>query len=465
MGLAGVVAKNLTKKNKKRESELITTISSIVEQFQSGKLTSSTLVEKSIAAAERSESVFIRLNADSARQQAEGIDKARQASESLPPYAGIPITLKDLFDVQGEVTAAGSRVLANQLPASRDAPVIRNLREAGFLFLGRVNMSEFAFSGMGSNPHYGTPLSIWDRQTGRLPGGSSSGGAVSVAEGIVPGSIGTDTAGSTRIPAAFNGVVGYKPSYGRFPLDGIFPLSPTTDAPGPLANTVECCYLLDGAMAGELHPQPLVAKPAAELSLLLPQAEVMADLDDVVRRTFEQAVERLRGAGCRIKSAAVPALDGLLEIFRTKPLATYEAWQAHRQRILDHGDEYDPFVSWRIASGAEISDDDYQKSLRQRRVLIEEFNAAMQGFDVIIYPTVALLPPPLADVLEPESARPINFRCLRNTATVNYFDGCSISIPCHAVNEPPVGLMLSACHGRDFELFEVALAMERLLRP
>ncbi len=433
---------------------MLTSINRIAERIRSGKLTSLALVENSLAAAKRSKSVFIRLNAEQARLQAEEVDKARRAGEEQPPYAGIPITLKDLFDVRGEVTAAGSRVLASDPPAIQDAPVISRLREAGFIFLGRVNMSEFAFSGMGTNPHYGTPLSIWDRQSRRLPGGSSSGSAVSIAEGIVAGSIGSDTAGSTRIPAAFNGVVGYKPSYGRFPLEGIFPLSPTTDTPGPLANTVECCYLLDAAMDGELHPVPLTAKSAAEVSLLLPQANVMGDLDSIVSRTFELAVERLRTAGCRIESVAVPALDGLLDIFQTKPLATYEAWLAHRQRIVNHGDEYDPFVRWRIATGADISDDSYQGSLRQRRALIEEFNAAMQGFDAIIYPTVASVPPRLDEVIELESARAINFRCLRNTGTVNYFDGCAISIPCHVVNQAPVGLMLSACNKHDFNLFQ-----------
>ncbi len=443
----------------------MTSINGIVEAIQSGNLTSSALVESSLAAAERSDSVFITLNADQARRQAKEFDDARKAGESLPRYAGVPITLKDLFDVQGEVTAAGSRVLAFDPPALHDATVVKRLREAGFVFLGRVNMSEFAFSGMGINPHYGTPLSIWDRQTRRLPGGSSSGSAVSVAEGIVPGSIGSDTAGSTRIPAAFNGVVGYKPSFGRFPLDGIFPLSPTTDAPGPLANTVECCYLLDAAMDGDLHPVPLEAKPAAQLSLLLPRAAVMDGLDPIVSGTFKMAVKRLGAAGCRIKSVAVPALDGLLEIFETKPLATHEAWIAHRRRILDHGDEYDPFVSWRIASGENISDDDYKSSLRKRRVLIKAFDAAMKGFDAIIYPTVASVPPRLVDVSDPESARSINFKCLRNTATVNYFDGCSISIPCHFVDEPPVGLMLSSCKGNDSNLFQVALAAEQILQP
>ncbi len=443
---------------------MLTPISQIIEKLRSGKLSSVALVESCIAAAERSDAVFITLNADQAIAQATRVDNARRSHGALPPYAGIPITLKDLFDVQGEVTTAGSRALAFDPPATQDATVVQRLRDAGFIFLGRVNMSEFAFSGMGTNPHYGTPLSIWDRQMQRLPGGSSSGSGVSVAEGIVPGSIGSDTAGSTRVPAAFNGVVGFKPSYGRFPLDGMFPLSPTTDAPGPLASTVECCYLLDAAMDGDLRPAQLITKPAKDIKLLLPRANVMRNLDPVVSRTFEQAINSLRTAGLRIESTPVPALDGLLALFQKRPLATYEAWRAHRKRIAECGYEYDPFVRLRISGGADISDDDYKKTHSQRRMLIKELAKSMQGYDGMLYPTVPIVPPRLVEVDDVEAARPINFRCLRNTATVNYFDGCAISLPCHRKGESPVGLMLSAGHGQDFNLFQLAITVERALR-
>ena len=440
-------------------------IRELADKLRSGKVTSAALIENCLAAADSSESVFITLNADEARREALQIDRMRRDGDPLPYYAGIPLTLKDLFDVRGEVTAAGSRVLAFDLPAEKDAVVIERLRQAGFIFLGRVNMSEFAFSGMGTNPHYGTPLCVWDRKSKRLPGGSSSGSGVSVAEGIVSGSIGSDTAGSTRIPAAFNGVVGYKPSFGRLPLDGIYPLSPTTDAPGPLANTVDCCFLLDAVMDGAMRPPGALTGLGRPPKLLLPQAEVMEELDMVVRQTFERAIDHLVASGCIVKSMPVEQLDRLLGLFQTTPLATYEAWQAHRQRIKSSGEEYDPFVSWRISSGADISAKEYRATLSERRLLIGEFNDLVSDFDALVYPTVSCLPPKLAEVDNLNSARPVNFRCLRNTATVNYFDGCAISLPCHRGEDAPVGLMLSGCHKQDYQLFQVASDVERVLRP
>ena len=287
---------------------------------------------------------------------------------------------------------------------------------------------------------------------------------MSVAQGIVAGTIGSDTAGSTRIPAAFNGIVGYKPSYGRYPLEGMYPLSPTTDAAGPMAATVECCYLLAHAMDGNDRPEPLTASAPADVSLLLPQAEVMSELDEIVGPAFSRAVDDLRAAGCRIDTAPLAVLDDLLALFRSRPLAGYEAWQNHRLQLAERGDEYDPFVRWRITAGADISIEAYEDVLHVRRQLIEQFNIALRGFDAVIYPTVSIVPPRLADVADQESARLVNFRCLRNTATVNYFDGCAISVPCRAADHAPVGVMLSSCKGHDQDLFRLALMAESVLR-
>ncbi len=251
--------------------------------LNNGETSSSELVSDALARARKSESVFIELN-DGLVTIAESIDRARQQSESVPTLAGIPITLKDLFNVRHQRTLAGSVALKNlALPEEKDAEVVAPLREAGLLFLGRTNMSEFAFSGIGLNPHYGTPRSIWDRETGRLPGGSSSGSAVSVAERIVVATLGSDTAGSCRVPASFNGIVGVKPSCGRFSLQGIYPLSPTSDAPGPLANDVDSCYLLDQLMCGKLAPlDPLPELPGYDtgsLKLAVPESRVFDELD------------------------------------------------------------------------------------------------------------------------------------------------------------------------------------------
>jgi aspartyl-tRNA(Asn)/glutamyl-tRNA(Gln) amidotransferase subunit A len=350
-----------------------------------------------------------------------------------------------------------------------DADVVAPLRAAGLLFFGRTNMSEFAFSGIGKNPHYGTPLSIWDRATRRLPGGSSSGSAVAVAEGIVPAALGSDTAGSCRIPAAFNGVVGVKPSFGRMSLNGIYPLSPTLDAPGPLAIDVDSCFILDQLMCARVKPDDrlplLVAADTATLKLVIPEARVMEDLDEQVRITFERALETLRAAGVSIQQLAMPVLDRCDDFFRERPVVIHEVWQHHREMLEQHLDEYDPFVGLRMMAGAEISAAEQQSRYRERNELVATFNQQFESLqaDALLYPTVACVPPAIAETDDDDNARRVNLRCLRNTATVNYFNGCSISLPCHQPGEAPVGLMLSAANGSDEKLYQVAAAIESTL--
>jgi aspartyl-tRNA(Asn)/glutamyl-tRNA(Gln) amidotransferase subunit A len=338
------------------------------------------------------------------------------------------------------------------------------------LFLGRTNMSEFAFSGIGKNPHYGTPLSIWDRETGRLPGGSSSGSAVAVAEGIVAAALGSDTAGSCRIPAAFNGVVGVKPSHGRMSLNGIFPLSPTLDAPGPLAVDVDSCFILDQLMCGKLPPSnTLPALQPAQLKtmkLVIPGARVMEDLDDEVRLAFERSVEVLAAAGASIQETPMPVLDHCDDFFIERPIVVYEVWLHHREMLEQHLEEYDPFVGSRMSAGAEISAEEQQRRYREREQIVDTFNRQFESLqvDALLYPSVACIPPAIAETDDENNARRVNLRCLRNTATVNYFDGCSISLPCHQPGEPPVGLMLSATNGSDESLYQVAAAIEAALK-
>jgi aspartyl-tRNA(Asn)/glutamyl-tRNA(Gln) amidotransferase subunit A len=330
-------------------------------------------------------------------------------------------------------------------------------------------MSEFAYSGIGMNAHYGTPLSIWDRATGRLPGGSSSGSAVAVAEGIVCAALGTDTAGSCRIPAAFNGVVGVKPSYGRMSLQGIYPLSPTLDAPGPIAIDVDSCFILDQLMCGRARPADelpqLHAAGLKQLRLVIPQARVMDDLDADVRSSFAAAVEALQTAGVSIRHQSLPVLDRCDELFVERPLVVREAWDHHRDMLEQHFDEYDPFVGTRLRLGANISDAEQRSRYQARAQLVTTFERDFVGLqaDALLYPTVACVPPTLAETADAENARRVNLRCLRNTATVNYFNGCAISLPCHGVGAAPVGLMLSAANGSDESLYRVAAAVEAAL--
>ena len=435
----------------------------------SGDITATGLVEQALERARQSRSVFISINPGLV-SLSYAIDRARKKGQSLPPLAGIPIALKDLFNLRNEKTLAGSRVRRHYAtPEAADAAVVAPLREAGLLFFGRTNMSEFAFSGIGKNPHFGTPLSIWDRDTGRLPGGSSSGSAIAVAEGVVPAALGSDTAGSCRIPAAFNGVVGVKPSYGRMSLEGVFPLSPTLDAPGPLAVDVDSCFILDQLMSTQLRPtEDLPPLPPAEidqLELVVPDAVVMHDLDDEVAAAFERSIEVLGAAGARIRHAPMPVLDHCDEFFVNRPVVVREVWQYHRDMLEQYLDEYDPFVGQRMAAGAAIDEAEQMRRYSERQQIIETFEQQFNslGADALLYPTVACVPPAIASTEDEEQARRINLRCLRNTATVNYFDGCAISLPCHRAGEAPVGLMLAAANGEDAKLYRIAAAIEQLV--
>ena len=434
-----------------------------------GQTTASQLVERALERAHKSKSVFTTVNPGLVRL-AYAIDRGRKKSQSISPLAGIPIALKDLFNIRNEKTFAGSIVRKYYAqPEDADAEVVAPLRDAGLLFFGRTNMSEFAYSGIGTNAHYGTPLSIWDRDHRRLPGGSSSGSAVAVAEGIVAAALGSDTAGSCRIPAAFNGVVGVKPSYGRMSLQGIYPLSPTLDAPGPLAVDVDSCFILDQLMCGRTKSSDdlprLLPADLAQLKLVIPGARVMNDLDEEVRNTFESAVEVLRAAGANIREQSLPILDDCDDLFLERPIVVREVWDFHRDMLEQHFDEYDPFVGTRLRLGADISDAEQQSRIDARNTVVKAFEREFSGLqtDALLYPTVVCIPPKIAETDDEENARRINMRCLRNTATVNYFNGCAISLPCQHKGEAPVGLMLSAANGHDESLYRIAAAVESAL--
>ena len=448
----------------------MTSLRSLSQALKTGATTSSELVNDALERAKLSKSVFIQLN-QGLLSLAESIDHARKRKATVPALAGIPITLKDLFNVRNESTLAGSVVLKHfAMPEAEDAEVIVPLRESGLLFLGRTNMSEFAFSGMGRNPHYGTPLSIWERKIGRLPGGSSSGSAVSVAEGIVVASLGSDTAGSCRVPAAFNGVVGVKPSYGRMSLNGIYPLSPTSDAPGPIAADVDSCYILDQLMSGKLGPaDQLPVLPDRDprlLKFIVPEAGVLDDLDDQVQSAFDTAIELLKQAGAQITTVKMPVIDASIELFYSKAIVLYEAYQWHKSLLEQYGDEFDPFVQQRILTGSAISDVEQKDRYRARDEVIQLFNEHFRQLDAdaLLYPTTPCIPPAISETDHPDDARRINLRCLRNTVTANYFDGCSISLPCHRKGEAPVGLMVSSMNGEDEKLYSIAATIEQILK-
>lgn len=441
-------------------------IRSLAASLARGDIGCRELVEERLGRGVDALGVFTLLD-EAVLDEAAGVDHRRKAGEA-GLLEGIPVTLKDLYNVRGQMTLAGSNVLRDSAPTEADdAEVVGHLRDAGLLFLGRTNMSEFAFSGMGLNPHYPPLYSVWDRETGRLPGGSSSGSAVSVALGIVPGTLGSDTAGSCRIPAAFNGIVGVKPSYGRLSLKGVYPLSPTSDAPGPLAVDVDSCYLLDHLMAGNYDgslPALAPAEPSA-IRLLIPEGVVLSDLEPAVSDAFERAVAAIAGAGITLEREALAVVDDCVSMFLERPVVPFEAWRDHGVRIETRGEEYDPYVSQRMRNGRRVSEQEQAARYRDKAALVQRFGAdfAATGATALVFPTVACVPPPVADTGDPERIGVINLQCLRNTASVNYFDGCAISLPCHRPEEAPVGLMLAMPHGSDHELFRLAATLETIL--
>jgi len=407
---------------------------------------------------------FTRVYAEQARASAAAMDHLRAAGRAPSPYAGIPISVKDLFDMVGEPTPAGSVVLADAPPATETAPAIARLLEAGLIPVGRTNMTEFAFSGLGLNPHYGTPRSPWDRETGRIPGGSTSGGAVSVADGMAVAAIGTDTGGSCRIPAAMCGIVGYKPTARRVPTEGAFSLSTSLDSIGPLANSVACCAILDAIMAGEA---PLVpgSMSLSGLRVALPANLVLDDMENEVAQAYANALAALEAAGAKLIETAFPALDEIAPVQAKGGLNVPEAWTTHRHLLARAANGYDQRVRSRIERGANIPVHDYIDALRARARIIARMNAQTQDFDVLAMPTCPRVPPVIAELENDDAAyTSTNLLMLRNTAAANFLDRCAISLPCNLPGEAPVGFMLMGETMGDAKLLRIAAALEAELR-
>jgi aspartyl-tRNA(Asn)/glutamyl-tRNA(Gln) amidotransferase subunit A len=443
------------------------TLAQLADDLAAGRTSARKLVDECLAKiadpAGEGQRTFIHVDKAAAIEAADAMDHLRKANAAPSRFAGIPVSIKDLFDIKGQVTRAGSRALDDSAAAEADAPVVARLRRAGFVVIGRTNMTEFAYSGIGINPHYGTPKSAWNRKAGHVPGGSSSGAAVSIADRMAYGALGTDTGGSCRIPAAYNGIVGYKPTQRRVPLDGGVPLSFSLDSFGPLANSVACCAALDGVLAAE-PIAPLAPRPIKGMRLAVPTTVALDDLDDAVAKTFERALETLSRAGALIERIAVPEfLD--VGVMNTKGgFAAAESYAWHRYLIVSHGDVYDPRVRVRILRGEAISAADYIDLLNARRSLIARANARLAPYDALVMPTTANTPPRIADLADDKAFAAANLRALRNCTLINMIDGCAISLPAQREGEVPVGLMLASSGGSDRRVFELAAAIEGAIR-
>ena len=401
---------------------------------------------------------------DDARATARRVDHLLASGAPLPPLAGLAVSLKDLFDVEGQVSAAGSRVLADAAPAASDAPSVARLRTAGAAFVGRTNMSEFAFSGVGINPHHGTPANpaFVGHGAARIPGGSTSGGATSVAGGAAFAALGSDTGGSIRIPAALQGLVGFKNTARLTPTEGAVPLSFTLDTVCAITRSVRDAVLLHEILAA--RRVSLARRPIGAMRFAVPTTLMLDALQPEVSAAFERSLVALRAAGSRVVNIVLPELGEVTTINATGGFSPAEAWAWHRHRLATEEARYDPRVAARIRRGATMSAADYIDLLAARRDWIARMEAALAGFDALVSPTVPCIAPELAPLLADDAAFfSANALLLRNPSVVNLLDGCAISLPCHREGEWPVGLMLWSSALRDDALLDAALAVEPVL--
>ena len=412
---------------------------------------------------------FLHTDFKAARAQAAAADPARQ------PLAGLAVSVKDLFDVAGQVSRAGSTVLSDAPAATRDSTAVARLRAAGAALVGRTNMSEFAYSGVGINPHYGTPANAAASDVPRVPGGSSSGAAVSVVAGAAFVGLGSDTGGSIRIPAALQGIVGFKSTQRLVPLDGSVPLSSTLDTACAMTRSVRDAILVHEVLAARRVVRS--EAPLARYHLAVVPQLMFDGADATVARAFERTVRALRTAGARIDELALPALNELAGLQANGGFSAAESYAWHRRLLPAQSAQYDPRVLTRIQRGAAISAADYLDLQQARRAWIARVEQALDGFDAVLSPTVPIVAPPLAEVLpgngkdaaldaaRDEAFFRLNGLLLRNPGVVNLLDGCALSLPCHAPDELPVGLMVWHGAMRDDGVLNISQQIEHLLRP
>lgn len=443
-------------------------IATLASGLQSGAIRSVALAEETLDAIRThpDQAIFTRLTEERALKEAAASDARIRAGRSTGMLDGVPIGYKDLFDLEGIATTAGSVVLADGPLAERDAAIVQGLQGAGMVTIGQLNMSEFAFSGLGINPHYGTPRNPRATDGHRLPGGSSSGSAVAVAAGLLPVAIGTDTGGSIRIPAAFNGITGYKASRGRYSMEGVFPLATSLDSLGPLCRTVQDAIWIDAAMRGRTAPD-VARLGIGDVDFVIPETVFFDDAEPAVLAAFEDGVERLTRAGARIRRQSFPAIARIFALMaRHGAMVTAEAYALHRERIEGpDAARMDRRVVMRAGLGKSISAYDYIETVHARRRLTAEVAEAVGPRTLLLSPTL----PHVAPLVEPllgsdELFVATNAKTLRNTLIGNFLDWCGVALPCGQGDAcMPAGLLVSGLMGDDEMLLGAALSVEQAL--
>ncbi|MCM0034812.1 MAG: amidase [Burkholderiaceae bacterium] len=440
------------------------TIDQLNQRLMRGEITREALVAGALEAAGQpaAKSVFTKLYPEAALAAARAADASHKAGVRLPPLAGLPVSIKDLYGVAGETTMAGSIVCKGEPVQTQDAPVVTRLRAAGSAIVGKTNMTEFAFSGIGINPHYGTPVNPTDQTVARVPGGSSSGAGVSVALGLSVAGLGSDTGGSIRIPAALCGIVGFKSTQNRVPLEGALELSRALDTVCAMTRSVQDCITVDAVLSGALLP--VRRRPIAGMRLAVPQTVVLDGLDSTVAQAFDRSLSILSEAGAQIIEIPLTEFADIPKVNSPGGLSPIEAYAVHHERLARAQAQFDQRVAARVMLGAPITAQQYIALLDKRRTWIASVERAIEGFDALMCPTVPTVAPELEKLIASDEAFfKANGQMLRNTFTINLLDGCSYSLPCHREGELPVGLMLSSVHGDDARLSAVALAVEDAL--
>ncbi|PJG56346.1 amidase [Bradyrhizobium forestalis] len=407
------------------------------------------------------ENVFTAVFADSARWEAEAADRRAVAGSPRGPLDGRIVSVKALFDVAGTVTSSGSAVLRRLPPAVEDAEVVKRLRAAGAVVVGKTQMTEFAFSALGTNPHDGTPGNPRDRRC--APGGSSSGAVVSVIDGMADVAIGSDTGGSIRIPAALSGAVGFKPTSGFVPTAGAFSLSSSLDTIGSIALNVADCFVADQVLSGDGAPPRLRSASPGTFRLVVARGRLFDRCEPDVLDAFESAVERLRSGGLRIEDGSIEAaLDDVAEIDKIGTFPSIEVGATLRGLGLSGLDGVDSRTRARIEAGAGILGTDYVRMARLRHAAIRSFEQSFGNNEVVILPTTPIRAPLLSSVEEDSAFHQVNGLVLRNPRVANVLDCPSISLPLPFSGGLPVGLMLIGRRNADRRLLEIASSVEAM---
>lgn len=436
-------------------------IADIARDLAAGSVTSETLVMDALAAIAAEPSSFMLVASERALREAKASDALRAAGRARSVLEGIPVSVKDLFDVEGETTAAGSVALKTAPPAAKDAPVVSALKKAGAIIVGRTHMSEYAFTGLGDNPHFAHCRNPHDSD--RVCGGSSSGAAASVGYGQAAVGLGTDTGGSVRIPASFCGLTGFKPTQKRVSRDGAFVLSQTQDSIGPITRSVFSCAVVDQLLAGATGALP-VASTLSGLKFAIPQTYVLDGLEPHVAASFADGVKRLSDAGAHVEPLAFAHFAELPSLFSRGTIVNAEAHAHHAKTgLLAHRELYDPMVLARIDIGGRMSEADVGRLLSERRRLIGLTREVAGSYDALLLPTTPIAAPRFDELKDAASFGRLNSLALRNTSLFNFLDCCAISLPLPVLQGLPVGLMLVGQHMMDQKLFSDALAVERAL--